>query len=97
MRFIQTSYSSCVNPRSLKSRISTSGSKMRITSFSPCAVGSVESLSSISSRSEERRVGKECRYRWAADHEKKKDNRKNRRTRGNTREKVPSHRGEREG
>src|SRR5437773_11990247 len=24
-------------------------------------------------RSEERRVGKECRYRWAPDHEKKKE------------------------
>src|SRR5438874_13152247 len=27
-----------------------------------------------SNRSEERRVGKECRYRWAPDHEKKKKN-----------------------
>src|SRR5689334_25361316 len=26
----------------------------------------------ITERSEERRVGKECRYRWAAEHEKKK-------------------------
>src|SRR5690348_18384674 len=26
-------------------------------------------------RSEERRVGKECRSRWAPDHEKKKENR----------------------
>src|SRR5262245_66600030 len=26
-------------------------------------------------RSEERRVGKECRYRWSADHEKKKKER----------------------
>src|SRR5438552_18324349 len=27
-------------------------------------------------RSEERRVGKECRYRWAPDHEKKNKNKK---------------------
>src|SRR5438309_12015955 len=27
-------------------------------------------------RSEERRVGKECRYRWSPDREKKKDNKK---------------------
>src|SRR5690606_40934476 len=29
------------------------------------------------SRSEERRVGKECRSRWSADHEKKKKRQKN--------------------
>src|SRR5690348_17878715 len=33
-------------------------------------------LIGVGSRSEERRVGKECRSRWSADHEKKKSNRK---------------------
>src|SRR2546430_14609777 len=39
------------------------------------AIGSVASVSSTSSRSEERRVGEECRYRWGPDYlKKKKDN-----------------------
>src|SRR5256886_15505499 len=36
------------------------------------AIGSVASVSSTSSRSGERRVGKECRFRWGPDHLKKK-------------------------
>ena len=40
--------SSGVKPRSVKSRTSTSGLKMRITIFSPNAVGIVEMRSSIS-------------------------------------------------
>jgi hypothetical protein len=40
--------SSSEKPSSPKSRTSTSGSKMRITSFSPNAVGSVEMRSSTS-------------------------------------------------
>src|SRR3954462_12761096 len=43
--------SSSEKPSSLKSRTSTSGSKMRITSFSPKAVGSVDRRSSTSSPS----------------------------------------------
>ncbi|MNC87404.1 hypothetical protein D3C83_31280 [compost metagenome] len=44
-------WSSSENPSSRKSRTSTSGSKMRITSFSPKAVGSVDRRSSTSSPS----------------------------------------------
>ncbi len=43
--------SSSEKPSSLKSRTSTSGSKIRITSFSPKAVGSVDRRSSTSSPS----------------------------------------------
>src|SRR5689334_25428653 len=35
-------------------------------------LGSVRATAGV--RSEERRVGKECRYRWSPDHEKKKTN-----------------------
>src|SRR5690554_6964569 len=35
-------------------------------------LGDVVSVDIIEERSEERRVGKECRRRWSADHERKK-------------------------
>ena len=44
----QRAWSSSEKPSSAKSRTSTSGSKMRITSFSPKAVGSVDKRSSTS-------------------------------------------------
>ncbi len=47
----QRDSSSTLKPRSVKLRTSTSGSKIRITSFSPKAVGSVERRSSASSPS----------------------------------------------
>src|SRR6267378_2484088 len=43
------------------------------TTGSSTAAGS---SGTASSRSEERRVGKECRFRWAPDHEKKKTDRR---------------------
>ncbi len=48
---VQRVLSSSLKPSSPKSRTSTSGSKMRITSFSPKAVGRVDRRSSISSPS----------------------------------------------
>src|SRR5690348_18456418 len=49
----------------------------RTRSVSPTAIVSMGTSISVPSartrRSEERRVGKECRSRWAAGHEKKKD------------------------
>src|SRR5437867_12811869 len=41
---------------------------------------------SCTSRSEERRVGKECRYRWSPDHQKKKKDRIDGRSLWNTHE-----------
>src|SRR5437762_11493233 len=49
-----------------------SGSKRRISSRSPKCGGPTTGPTSSSPRSEERRVGKECRNRCVADDEKKK-------------------------
>src|SRR5690554_7969275 len=45
---------------------------MRLRALSP----NLTSFAAMSSRSEERRVGKECRSRWAPYHQKKKQKRK---------------------
>src|SRR5438477_13149745 len=37
----------------------------------PSALPSFQKLFQVSARSEERRVGKECRYRWSLNHYKK--------------------------
>src|SRR5690606_39799640 len=39
----------------------------------PAALGAAVDVAEVGSRSEERRVGKECRSRWARDQEKKKE------------------------
>src|SRR5438067_13895983 len=55
------------------------GERSQSKSFSSCArIGRIFSFPASSplrfnSRSEERRVGKECRSRWSPDHQKKKE------------------------
>src|SRR5687767_15883557 len=52
---------------------SSSGRKPRLRMYSAIEIssGNAKTRLAMAARSEERRVGKECRSRWSPDHEKK--------------------------
>src|SRR5438874_13385285 len=68
-----TGVQTCALPICPDGKILATGLNAIARTWSPCFKGAISSMGlPVATRSEERRVGKECRSRWLSDDQKKK-------------------------